>query len=243
MTDISKIKHILFDLDGTLLPMDQDEFVNAYFKELIKKALPLGFEPDELISAMWKGTAAMVGNDGTRMNDTAFWDTFAGIFGDASKETRPVFDEFYANEFNKASYISKRDPKVIETVEALKAAGYDIVLATNPFFPMTAQISRIGWAGLKESDFMYVSSYENSSFCKPNPGYYLEICEKLKFDPRECMMVGNDAEEDMAAEKTGMDVFLITRNLINKKNTDINRYRHGNFDDLLKLFLKERANG
>ena len=103
MTDISKIKHILFDLDGTLLPMDQDEFVNAYFKELEKKALPLGFEPDELISAMWKGTAAMVGNDGTRMNDTAFWDTFAGIFGDASKETRPVFDEFYANEFNKAS--------------------------------------------------------------------------------------------------------------------------------------------
>ena len=40
---------ILFDLDGTLLPMDQDEFVKAYFSKLAKKLAPLGYEPQKLI--------------------------------------------------------------------------------------------------------------------------------------------------------------------------------------------------
>ena len=35
------LKAILFDLDGTLLPMDQDTFVNAYFTEILKKFVPL----------------------------------------------------------------------------------------------------------------------------------------------------------------------------------------------------------
>ena len=33
------IKNVLFDLDGTLLPMDMDEFTNGYFKFLVKKAM------------------------------------------------------------------------------------------------------------------------------------------------------------------------------------------------------------
>ena len=31
------LKMILFDLDGTLLPMDQDVFTESYFKLLCKK--------------------------------------------------------------------------------------------------------------------------------------------------------------------------------------------------------------
>ena len=34
------IKYVLFDLDGTLLPMDQDVFVRAYFGALAKKLAP-----------------------------------------------------------------------------------------------------------------------------------------------------------------------------------------------------------
>ena len=39
------IKTILFDLDGTLLPMDQDAFTKAYFKSLSEYLLPFGYEP------------------------------------------------------------------------------------------------------------------------------------------------------------------------------------------------------
>ena len=54
------IKAILFDLDGTLLPMDQDEFTKGYFKLLAAKLAPYGYEPKTLIDTVWAGTAAMV---------------------------------------------------------------------------------------------------------------------------------------------------------------------------------------
>ena len=54
------INTILFDLDGTLLPMDQDAFMEIYFRELSKRCLPLGYEPKALVDAVWKGTGAMV---------------------------------------------------------------------------------------------------------------------------------------------------------------------------------------
>ena len=40
-------KAILFDLDGTLLPMDQTEFTNGYFKLLAAKMAPHGYDPKQ----------------------------------------------------------------------------------------------------------------------------------------------------------------------------------------------------
>ena len=59
------ITTILFDLDGTLLPMDQEAFTTGYFKFLAKKLAPYGYEPKSLVDAIWAGTAAMVKNDGS----------------------------------------------------------------------------------------------------------------------------------------------------------------------------------
>ena len=59
------LKAVLFDLDGTLLPMDQDLFTEGYFKLLAKKAAPRGYEPGALVQAIWRGTGAMVNNDGS----------------------------------------------------------------------------------------------------------------------------------------------------------------------------------
>ena len=69
------IKHILFDLDGTLLPMVQDEFVRFYMPLLAKAYLKKGVEmdPKGFIGAVWKGYEAMVKNDGSRTNREAFW--------------------------------------------------------------------------------------------------------------------------------------------------------------------------
>lgn len=49
----------------------------------------------------------------------------------------------------------------------------------------------------------------------------------------------NDAAEDMAAEETGMQVFLLTDCLINKEGKDISRYRRGSFDRLTQFITGE----
>ena len=73
---------ILFDLDGTLLPMDNDVFVKTYFGLLAKTLAPHGYEAKALVDAVWAGTAAMVANDGRQTNEAVFWEKFAGVFGE-----------------------------------------------------------------------------------------------------------------------------------------------------------------
>lgn len=46
------IKAILFDLDGTLLPMDNDAFTKYYFKLLCKKLAPMGYDPQQCIDGV-----------------------------------------------------------------------------------------------------------------------------------------------------------------------------------------------
>lgn len=49
---------VLMDLDGTLLPMEQKEFIENYFGYLARRFVPLGFEKEALFKAVWSGTAA-----------------------------------------------------------------------------------------------------------------------------------------------------------------------------------------
>ena len=52
-------------------------------------------------------------------------------------------------------------------------------------------------------------------------------------------MVGNDAVEDLAAAKTGMQVFLLTDCLINKTNVDLTNLPHGSFDSLMAFIHQQ----
>ena len=76
------IKAVLFDLDGTLLPMDQDVFVKAYFSGIAAKLAPFGYEPKALIDAIWAGTVKMIKNDGRITNEEAFWNCFISVYGE-----------------------------------------------------------------------------------------------------------------------------------------------------------------
>ena len=205
------INAVFFDLDGTLLPMDQHKFTKAYFKLLAMKLAPMGIPPEALVAAVWNGTKAMVKNDGSRSNEEVFWASFEAETGLQTDLCKPVCDEFYPNEFHAARAETKENPLAAKAVELAGRKGRTVVLATNPLFPMVGQASRLSWLGLKPEDFRFVTSYENSRFCKPNPQYYLELCAALGLAPEECLMVGNDELEDMyAATAAGMRGFLVT---------------------------------
>lgn len=233
-----KIKAVLFDLDGTLLPMDQEVFIKAYFGGLVKKLAPHGYDPQTLISAIWTGTKAMIANDGARLNEAAFWESFCRIFGEKAMADEPVFREFYETDFQNVKAVCGFAPEAAETVHFLKEKGCRVILATNPIFPAIATESRIRWAGLKPDDFECFTTYENSRYCKPNPHYYRDILTQAGLRPEDCVMVGNDVGDDMAAAKLGCRVFLLTDCLINNKNEDISPYPQGSFA-ALRRFLEE----
>ena len=227
-----KLTTILFDLDGTLLPMDQDVFVKAYMNRLAAKVAPLGYDPKKLVETMWAGTGAMVKNDGSARNEDVFWKVFAGVFGEEARKDKPVFDEFYRNEFQLVKESCGFEARSSKLIEGLKERGYRLILATNPLFPQMATHSRVRWAGMQPEDFVWITTYENASFCKPNPKYYEEILGRLGIDPAECLMIGNDVDEDMIAGKLGMKVFLLTDCLLNRGGQDISIYPNGSFEAL-----------
>lgn len=232
---------VLFDMDGTLLPMDAGAFAKAYFKGLSAELAPRGYEPKMLIDGVWKGTAAMVKNDGKLANEKVFWREFAGIFGERVYDDVPYFDEFYKTSFGDIREVCGYNEKASKLVKSLKNKGYTIVLATNPFFPMIGQERRLSWTGVDRSDVDYITSYENSHYCKPNLDYYREILSVLGLDAQNCVMVGNDVGEDMVAKQLGIKVFLLTDCLINSAGKDIDEYPHGGFDELTDFLEKLTA--
>lgn len=226
------IKAILFDLDGTLLPMDMDIFTNAYFKGICKKIAPRGYEPEMLVKSIWKGTGAMIKNSGKSSNEAVFWETFKTIYPDIKQEDIDTFDEFYRDDFDSIKEVCGYTEKSASLINYLKGKGFKLCLATNPIFPSIATEYRIRWAGLDPQDFEFYTTYENSSFSKPNIEYYKAVAQKLNVEPQECLMVGNDTADDLPAEKIGMKVFLLTDCLINKGNIDIFQYPNGSFEEL-----------
>lgn len=230
-----KLKTVLFDLDGTLCPMDQDAFVAAYLKAISEKMEHLGYERKKFINTIWQGTIDMVANDGQATNENVFRNTFASVYGNEALSDFSEFEKFYINDFDSISTICTPDPSAIKAVEYIKSKGVRVALATNPLFPSIATEKRICWAGFMPADFEFFTSYENSHFCKPNIKYYKEILTTYNIDPDNCLMVGNDACEDTIAEKLGIKVFLIEKHLINKKNLDITLYPRGDFNDLINF--------
>lgn len=227
-----KPKYILFDMDGTLLPMDAGVFARTYFKLLTKKMLPHDYEPETLINGINAGITAMQSNDGTRTNEALFWEHFAKTAGERVLTDRALFEEFYSFDFQRISSTCGYTPEAKATVALCGELGYQVVIATEPIFPLGAQESRLRWAGVDPSSAAFITSYETSHYCKPDPGYYREIMERLGVASGECVMVGNDVQEDMPAEDLGMRVFLLTDCLINKENADISRWEHGGYSRL-----------
>ena len=207
---------ILFDLDGTLLPMRNDTFIKAYMKLLTEKAAPLGYAPERVVQALWEGVGSIVKNDGTKTNFEAFWETFAAAFDRPEQVMAdiPVFHRFYSEEFQKAKAVTDENPLAREAVMLARKKAGKVILATTPQFPLSGIVTRLGWVGLSAEDFDDITDYENWSYSKPNPQYFTAIAQKHGLIPARCLMIGNDTGEDIAAAKTaGMQTFLVTDHL------------------------------
>ena len=231
------IKHILFDLDGTLLPMVQDEFVKFYMPLLAKSYMNAGvsLDPKKFIGAVWAGYEAMVKNDGSCTNREAFWSYIEPELPIPTEESEKIALDFYADEFNQAICATKPNPVSNQIVKRAKERGFETYLATNPVFPRCATMNRIRWAGLDAEDFKVITTYETCTYCKPNPEYFRGILEEFSLDPSECLMVGNDVAEDLSIRSLGVKTYLVTDTMENKKNLPIDTEYMGTLDELLKF--------
>jgi FMN phosphatase YigB (HAD superfamily) len=231
------INTILFDLDGTLLPMDVKVFEKLYFEAMAGYLGDL-ISPKELVENIWASTNAMVESTEYKTNETVFMEDFKNRIDGDIEIYKERFDKFYDTEFLKVKTAVYENEFIKESVKLLKEKGYKTVIATNPLFPLKAIHHRIRWAGFEPSDFEYITNYEKSHYCKPQIEYYEEILNDLNKNPEECMMVGNDVQEDLVSGKLGLKTFLIKDHMLHRTEEEIITDYEGNYEDFY-AFVKE----
>jgi len=227
------IKHVLFDLDGTLIHFDHVLFVKKYVSLLSKKLAHLT-DPIKFSEQLLTATGLMIqSTDGSKTNAEVFWE-YLNTTTKLPKDTLdPLIENFYDNDFEQLKEIVTV-PEILPIISKIIKKNIPITVATNPVFPIKAVKNRLAWAGLQDIDFQHITTYESSHYCKPNLQYFQEIADTLGAKPEECLMIGNDVSEDLAAGKIGMKTYLLTDYILNRQNIKIQADYIGTVADLTR---------
>lgn len=227
------INTILFDVDGSLLLIDTENFLQNYMQDVAQKVEGL-LSQEKVISYFWESTEAVIKNKNpNKTNEEVFFENLFERADVDEKLMTELLEDFYENDFNNVERLSSINKEMVESVKILKEKGYNLVVATNPLFPKQAMRDRLVWAGLDPEDFSFIPSFEYMHFCKPEVEFFEEILEKIDKKPSNCLMVGNHTEEDMVAKQAGITTYLLTNNCIgdlNDKNIDIK----GSYNEFLE---------
>ncbi len=228
-------KAILFDLDGTLLNIDMEVFLQYYFAAMMKAAQERGYtDVKKLVEQVYRSTDVMIANRCAQtINEEAFMLDFLTACSYPEQEARDFFDDYYRLFFPGLQKYCRPFPGVAEMMDTVFARGLKVVIATNPVFPIAAIQQRLDWAGVGHFPFELITSYENMHYTKPHLEYYQEIADRIGVEAADCLMVGNDVDEDMPAGKIGMKTFLVEDLLIDKGQSGLTPNWRGKLVDLI----------
>lgn len=231
-------KLIMTDLDCTLLPMDQDAYIQIYVNAIAKMFYEHGFDGKQIAKATMQSAYAMGKNDGSRKNAEVFEEAFKALVADRAQEAIDLFPSVYNEPYDAIKAVTRVNEHAEEIVKLMREKAEFVVVATQPMFPLEAVQKRLSWTNLSTDMFDDVTVYDNCTFSKPSTGYYKEIMEKFNATPENTVMFGNDVTEDiLPCKELGVETFLLTDGLINTKNHDISTFRQGNYADMIE-YLK-----
>lgn len=234
------IKTILFDLDGTLLNVDMHQFIPAYLNGLAESIDP-DLERKKFVEMMITRTMErLASDDGSQTNEDFYRKAVLADLGITSQQFSAGLQRFYRDHLARLESLVTPFPLARKLIERCQTLGFEVVIATNPVFPRPVVDARLQWAGVADFDYRWITSFENSRYCKPNPNYFAAIFDELGCDPESVLMVGNDTEHDLSASQLGVTTYLVETWMIERASSFVADYRGSHLD--LYHFL-EQLNG
>jgi FMN phosphatase YigB (HAD superfamily) len=207
----------MIDLDGTLLDIEVAFFLgpmvhamHGCFDELLSR--------DTFTEGLFRGIEEIMENSRPQgeTNQDGFTSTFSALTGVSPEEVVRRFDRFYSDVFPTLNGHARPRDGADQFVRKASERGYRLVLATNPIFPTTAVIERLGWADVDPGMFEFIPGLETMGSCKPQVEYFLELADRAGVSPTACLMIGNDVQQDLPAAEAGMDTFLVEGHLVDR---------------------------
>ena len=251
---MAELKAVVFDMDDTLLSINLNAFIGVFALD----------EANLLAQAARKSAVSMFTSMGGAMLELNN--------GERAKGDMRTNRQFFADELERRSGVPLLEPAVLdmiefyereilpkkndrlisarpregahEAVEAVLDRGLRIALLTNPSFSRTCIECRMGWGDMLDMPFELVTTWENSTRCKPCAGYYLEALEKLGLSPEETLMVGNDPKRDFPSPAIGLQTAYVGNGtqphaLWNGSMADFAK----SFDEIAERFDANRESG
>jgi FMN phosphatase YigB (HAD superfamily) len=231
---LNNVKYLLFDLDGTLIKFDLNTFIQNYLR-LIQdhfSNLPFAKSVPEWIMG---GTSVMLNSIKTITNKDKFVRFFQGKSGLTEDKIWEIFLHFYNTDYNHLKEITQPIEDARLFLESAVSHNFTLVLATQPLFPEIAIKKRLSWAGLEHIPFQFITHIENMYASKPHKAYFDQILKMLNADGDCCMMIGNDAEMDMAARKSDIHTYYLETDSAVSKTQIENADYSGNFKKLSSI--------
>lgn len=230
------IKNIMFDMDGTLINTNHERFDYLYLKYIFNKFKKMGYKYEDVSLIVISGENKIRNNKGPLTNKEVFIKHIKDNLNIDEKEIIALMDDFHNNEYNNLKKCIKKIELARVMVEVLSEKGYNLIVATNPQFSKTAIEKRLEWGNIDKNLFSYITTYDNSHYCKPNENYYMEILKNNNLNADETIMIGNDCFYDAAIEKIGVPCYIIT-NYVRSKEYLNNCTKKGDYNDLMELII------
>ncbi len=197
------LKAIAFDLDGTVLALDEARLI----ADIARKS-PLAAFP-AVSAALFELNANDRDDADTATNREHYARSIERRLG-VPLDDPAVADVF---DFYEREVLPRRNDAVIgarpaegadRAIEAALDRGLEIALFTNPCFSRACIDARMGWARVADAPFEHVTSWDNTTRTKPSAIYYREALEAIGLGPGEVLMVGNDRRRDLPSPDIGL---------------------------------------
>lgn len=235
MIDLSQVRAVLFDLDGTLVDVDMNRFVPVYLR-CLTGYMSAHVDPGLAVKSLHNAVAAMFANrDSSRTLESLLLEVLESELSILPEQYADCLEQFCRNDLEELRPLVKGHPLSSQLVESSCARGWQVVLATNPIFPRTIIDARLDWGKLSNHVFHHVTSYETAHFCKPSALFFEEVVERLQIPAEACLMVGNDSLHDLSAKQVGMQTCLLTTWSIKRPDSRFKADWQGRHEELLAL--------
>lgn len=205
---MSKYKLIIFDLDDTLF-----DYSTTEYDAIMKTCLKFNIKFNDDVYALYK-KANMIAKQEVHnciMNLDIFREKRVGIFLDMLKEYNIRVVDFI-NEYLLESECGILIDGVVETLQAIEPTIRKVVGTNGSTYPrknklMNSPISK------------YIDSFYSSEMlgvAKPDPTFFIKICNDQGVDIKETLVVGDSFKNDIqGAYRAGIDSCLITTSTYN----------------------------
>ena len=204
---------LIFDLYGTLVDIHTEEdalvwdktalFFGFYGAHYTGPSLKAAFE------AQLQARKAQAGQSYECFPDIPFEQIMAALFRGKGVEENADALGFQAAQLFRISSIEyvRLYPHVLESLARLRAKGYRLWLLSNAQEAFTRYELR-HLELLDAFDGVYISSCFGCR--KPDVRFFRALLDEQKLDPRQCLMIGNDRETDIAGAKAaGLATFYL----------------------------------